>query len=60
MRSLSLVCDCSHLCGLSLFQPPRKVLPEQIQMAIAAQSAAEDDQKLYELDWTAAAEEEDH
>jgi acyl transferase domain-containing protein len=30
----------------------RKVLPEQIQAAIAAQSVVEDDQKFYELAWT--------
>eukprot|EP00931_Biecheleriopsis_adriatica_P047752 TRINITY_DN27548_c0_g2_i1.p1 TRINITY_DN27548_c0_g2~~TRINITY_DN27548_c0_g2_i1.p1 ORF type:complete len:4734 (-),score=1179.49 TRINITY_DN27548_c0_g2_i1:215-14152(-) len=29
----------------------RKVLPEQIQMAIAAQSTPEDDQKVYEVEW---------
>lgn len=30
----------------------QKVLPEQIQMAIKAQSASDDEQKLYEVDWT--------
>eukprot|EP00439_Symbiodinium_sp_Y106_P054053 s527_g7.t1 len=37
----------------------RKVLPEQIQMAIAAQSTPEDDQKIYEIEWQAAAEVEE-
>eukprot|EP00439_Symbiodinium_sp_Y106_P081712 s190_g20.t2 len=37
----------------------RKVLPEQIQMAIAAQSATEDDQKIYEIEWQEVEEEEE-